>query len=159
MDKYLKSVKEFHDAFGVETPKTPDFPYTSKWVLDYFAEVAKAMDLIATELHGCAKENKRNILLLRLQLIQEELGELAEAFNEESLLGALDALVDLQYVISGTVLTLGLQDVFDAAFDEVHRSNMSKLENGKPLTDEAGRIKKGKDYFKPNLQQFLSDHD
>jgi len=63
---------------------------------------------------------------LRVSLIQEELNELAKAFNDDNLVEVLDALADLQYVLSGTILEVGMQNIFDDAFIEVHRSNMSK---------------------------------
>eukprot|EP00667_Euglena_gracilis_P028418 EG_transcript_36247 len=63
---------------------------------------------------------------LRLALLQEELGELQEAIRRDDLVEVADALADLQYVLSGTVLEFGLGDRFRAVFDEVHRSNMSK---------------------------------
>lgn len=64
--------------------------------------------------------------LLRLALIQEELDELEEAIKNNDLLEALDALCDIQYVVSGSILEFGMKDIFDKAFAEVHRSNMSK---------------------------------
>ena len=63
---------------------------------------------------------------LRVSLIQEELNELQEAIDKGDLVEVADALCDLQYVLSGTVLEFGMKDKFDAMFDEVHRSNMSK---------------------------------
>lgn len=63
---------------------------------------------------------------LRISLIQEELNELTEAFEDGDMVEIADALADLQYVLSGTILECGLQDKFKTLFDEVHRSNMSK---------------------------------
>lgn len=63
---------------------------------------------------------------LRVSLIQEELNELQEAIENNDLVEVADALCDLQYVLSGTVLEFGMKDLFDKMFDEVHRSNMSK---------------------------------
>ena len=157
MNKYLEFVKEFHDAFKVKTPNYPELPENKKSVTGSLFEYSSMMNNLANNLHFSAKVHEKDIYLLRLQLIQEELSELALALSQKEIVGVLDALVDLQYVISGTVLTFGLQDRFDDAFQEVHLSNMSKLENGEPLIDAAGRIKKGKNYFKPNLGQFLND--
>jgi len=93
---------------------------------------------------------------LRVDLLQEELDELKEALDSNNLVETLDALVDLQYVLDGAFLTFGMQNLKRKAFDEVHASNMSKLdENGKPVLREDGKILKGEKYFKPDLQQFL----
>ena len=151
----LNLVKEFHDAFGVATPEKPCLPY-SRAFQGQLSVMASRMDILAKDCHGIAKEYGGQAgLFLRLQLIQEELGELADAMSKNDLVSTLDALVDLQYVLSGTVLSLGFADAFDEAFREVHRSNMSKLEDGKPVKDEAGRVKKGRDFKLPNLEQFL----
>tara|TARA_B100001989_G_C24527489_1_gene459542 strand:- start:131 stop:547 length:417 start_codon:yes stop_codon:yes gene_type:complete len=94
---------------------------------------------------------------LRINLLAEELDELKEALEEGDLLETLDALIDLQYVLDGAFLSFGLQEMKNAAFDEVHRSNMSKLgADGKPIRRESdGKVLKGPDYFKPDLKQFL----
>lgn len=63
---------------------------------------------------------------LRVNLLQEELDELKEAINNKDLVEVLDALCDLQYVLSGAILEFGLKDIFNESFDEVQRSNMSK---------------------------------
>ena len=96
---------------------------------------------------------------LRINLLQEELDELKEALAQDDILETLDALVDLQYVLDGAFLSFGLQDVKADAFNEVHRSNMSKLgEDGQPIRRESdGKILKGPRYFKPNLMQFISE--
>jgi predicted HAD superfamily Cof-like phosphohydrolase len=67
--------------------------------------------------------------LLRIALIQEELNELKEGIDKKNLTEILDALCDLQYVVTGSVLEFGMKDIFDEAFAEVHRSNMSKACN------------------------------
>jgi predicted HAD superfamily Cof-like phosphohydrolase len=94
---------------------------------------------------------------LRINLLQEELNELKEALENNDPLETLDALIDLQYVLDGAFLSFGLQDVKMAAFEEVHRSNMSKLgEDGKPIRrPEDGKVMKGPNYFKPDLAQFI----
>ena len=94
---------------------------------------------------------------LRINLLAEELDELKEALAEGDLVETLDALIDLQYVLDGAFLSFGLQHVKDAAFDEVHRSNMSKLgADGKPIRRESdGKVLKGPDYFKPDIAQFV----
>ena len=67
-----------------------------------------------------------------------------------------DALGDKLYILCGTILKHGMQDVIKAVFDEIHASNMSKLgEDGKPIYREDGKVLKGESYFKPNIKQFL----
>lgn len=96
---------------------------------------------------------------LRINLLQEELNELKEALAANDALETLDALIDLQYVLDGAFLSFGMQDVKMAAFEEVHRSNMSKLgEDGKPIRrPEDGKVMKGPNYFRPDLAQFIKD--
>ena len=94
---------------------------------------------------------------LRINLLQEELDELKEALANDDYVETLDALIDLQYVLDGAFLSFGMQDVKGVAFDEVHRSNMSKLgEDGKPIRREGdGKVMKGPNYFKPDMAQFI----
>ena len=94
---------------------------------------------------------------LRINLLAEELDELKEALDEGDIVEVLDALIDLQYVLDGAFLSFGLHPVKDVAFNEVHRSNMSKLdENGKPIRRESdGKILKGPNYFEPDMKQFI----
>ncbi|MCI5059473.1 MAG: nucleoside triphosphate pyrophosphohydrolase family protein [Alphaproteobacteria bacterium] len=98
---------------------------------------------------------------LRINLLQEELDELKEALENNDMQETLDALIDLQYVLDGAFLSFGLQDVKMTAFDEVHRSNMSKLgEDGKPIRREGdGKVMKGPNYFKPDMAQFIEGKD
>lgn len=95
---------------------------------------------------------------LRINLLAEELDELKEALAAGDLTETLDALIDLQYVLDGAFLSFGLQHVKQDAFDEVHRSNMSKLgEDGKPIRRESdGKVLKGPNYFKPDISKFLN---
>ncbi len=95
---------------------------------------------------------------LRINLLAEELDELREALAAGDLVETLDALIDLQYVLDGAFLSFGMHGLKEAAFDEVHRSNMSKLgADGKPIVrPEDGKILKGPDYFKPDLVQFIN---
>lgn len=95
---------------------------------------------------------------LRINLLAEELEELQDALAAGDIVEVLDALTDLQYVLDGAYLSFGLQDVKDAAFAEVHRSNMSKLgADGKPVRRESdGKVLKGPDYFKPDLARFIA---
>lgn len=96
---------------------------------------------------------------LRINLLAEELDELKEALANNDPVETLDALIDLQYVLDGAFLSFGMQDLKGPAFDEVHRSNMSKLgEDGKPIRREGdGKVMKGPNYFKPDIAQFIKD--
>ena len=95
---------------------------------------------------------------LRINLLAEEVEELQEALEAGDLVEVLDALTDIQYVLDGAYLSFGLHDVKMAAFEEVQRSNMSKLgEDGKPIVrEEDGKILKGPNYFKPDIAQFIN---
>ncbi len=94
---------------------------------------------------------------LRINLLQEELDELKEALANDDPQETLDALIDLQYVLDGAFLSFGLAAVKELAFDEVHRSNMSKLgADGKPIRrPEDGKVMKGPNYFAPELGKFV----
>ena len=97
-----------------------------------------------------AKTNK-----LRIDLIKEELEELTEAMQDENLLEVADALTDILYVTYGAGHAFGID--LDKCFDEVQNSNMSKLgEDGKPIYNEAGKVMKGPNYFKPDLSKYLN---
>ena len=91
---------------------------------------------------------------LRVDLIKEELEELTEAINNKDLLEVADALTDILYVTYGAGHAFGID--LDKCFDEVQKSNMSKLdEKGKPIYNDSGKVMKGPKYFKPNLLKFL----
>ena len=97
-----------------------------------------------------AKTNK-----LRIDLIKEELEELTEAMQHENLLEVADALTDILYVTYGAGHAFGID--LDKCFEEVQSSNMSKLgEDGKPIYNEAGKVMKGPNYFKPDLSKYLN---
>ena len=97
-----------------------------------------------------AKTNK-----LRIDLIKEELEELTEAMQDENLLEVADALTDILYVTYGAGHAFGID--LDKCFEEVQNSNMSKLgDDGKPIYNEAGKVMKGPNYFKPDLSKYLN---
>lgn len=103
-------------------------------------------------------DNDLNIL--RLELLIEELEELDEALLKRDSVEVLDALCDLQYVLDGTFLALGYGHLKDKAMAEVHRSNMTKLdEEGKPIYREDGKILKGPNFSEPDLAQFLTKEE
>ena len=92
---------------------------------------------------------------LRVDLIKEELGELTKAMDEKDLLEVADALTDILYVTYGAGHAFGIN--LDKCFDEVQRSNMSKLgEDGKPIYNESGKVMKGPNYFKPDLSKYIT---
>ena len=92
---------------------------------------------------------------LRIELIKEELEELTEAIKQNDLLEVADALTDILYVTYGAGHAFGID--LDKCFDEVQNSNMSKLgEDGKPIYNEAGKVMKGPNYFKPDLSRFIN---
>ena len=93
---------------------------------------------------------------LRYRLMQEENDEYLEAARKKDLVEIADALGDKLYILCGTILAHGLQDKIVEVFDEIQRSNMSKLsEDGKPVIREDGKILKGPNYFKPNIKSIL----
>lgn len=96
---------------------------------------------------------------LRINLLREELNELEEALENNDPVEALDALVDIQYVLDGAFLALGVHSLKEEAFDEVHRSNMSKLgADGKPILRKSdNKVLKGPNYFKPDLKKILME--
>jgi predicted HAD superfamily Cof-like phosphohydrolase len=93
---------------------------------------------------------------LRQKILQEEVNELNEAWKKGDLVEVADAIADIHYVLMGTVLEFGLQDKYEEIIAEVHRSNMSKLdENGQPIYRKDGKVIKSKLYTKPDLQTIL----
>ena len=92
---------------------------------------------------------------LRIDLIKEELDELTYAINKKDLLEVADALTDILYVTYGAGHAFGID--LDKCFEEVQNSNMSKLnQDGKPIYNDAGKVMKGPNYFKPDLSKFVS---
>ena len=92
---------------------------------------------------------------LRIDLIKEELDELTEAMKNEDLLEVADALTDILYVTYGAGHAFGIN--LDKCFEEVQNSNMSKLgSDGKPIYNDKGKVMKGPNYFKPDLEKFIA---
>jgi predicted HAD superfamily Cof-like phosphohydrolase len=95
-----------------------------------------------------------NLAALRLDLINEEVQELRDGLGKKSMLEIADALTDILYVVYGAGHAFGID--LDECFNEVHRSNMTKLgEDGRPLYRDDGKVMKGPNYEDPNLEQFL----
>ncbi len=126
MQKQINAVKEFHIAFGLGV-----------------SEIKK----------GNLGEQKN---LLRYNLMKEENEEYLEAVQNNDEVEIADALGDMLYILCGTILEHGLQHKIEEVFDEIQRSNMSKLgEDGKPIYREDGKVLKGPNYFKPNFEEIL----
>ena len=127
MQKQLKAVRLFHETYGLGV-----------------SEEMKA-DL------GTLKNE------LRYNLMKEENEEYLEAVMNNDKVEIADALGDMLYILCGTIISHGLQHKIEEVFDEIQRSNMSKLgEDGKPIYREDGKVMKGPNYFKPDFTAILS---
>ncbi|MDA9664135.1 nucleoside triphosphate pyrophosphohydrolase family protein [bacterium] len=119
-----------------------------------FNKVGTFMKTFGQEVKNKPSFSTDKINKLRLDLIKEELDELKEAMDNKDLLEVADALTDILYVTYGAGHAFGIN--LDQCFEEVQNSNMSKLdENGKPIYNNAGKVMKGPNYFKPNLSKFV----
>ena len=114
---------------------------------------------------GLGIENKptaslpETLSMLRFNLMKEENEEYLEAAKTGNLIEVGDALGDMLYILCGTIISHGFQDKIEAVFDEIQRSNMSKLgEDGKPIYRKDGKVLKGPNYFKPNLKKILEEN-
>ena len=127
MRKQINHVKNFHEAFGIENKETPT------------ANVSES------------------IFNLRFKLMQEENQEYLEACQNGDLNEIADALGDMMYILCGTILAHGFQSKIELIFEEIQKSNMSKLDkNGNPIYRKDGKILKSENYFKPNISKILS---
>ena len=119
-----------------------------------FSKVGTFMKTFGQEIKTKPSLSTEKINKLRLDLIKEELEELTDAMNKKDLLEVADALTDILYVTYGAGHSFGVN--LDSCFDEVQRSNMSKLgEDGKPIYNEHGKVMKGPNYFVPNLKKII----
>ncbi|MEX0313482.1 MAG: hypothetical protein AB3N18_04845 [Allomuricauda sp.] len=126
MKSKIKAVELFHNSFGLGVSKEP-----------------KA---------NLGEEKNR----LRFNLMDEENKEYLEAAENDDLVEVADALGDMLYILCGTILEHGMQYKIEEVFEEIQRSNMSKLgEDGKPIYREDGKVLKGPNYFKPDIQAIL----
>lgn len=126
MQKQINAVIDFHTTFKIEYKKQP---------------VANL---------GHSKHR------LRYDLMKEENEEYLEATKNGDLVEIADALGDMLYVLCGTIIEHGLQDKIEAVFNEIQRSNMSKLDqNNQPIYREDGKVMKGINYFKPDFSKIL----
>ena len=120
-----------------------------------FLSVKKFMETFGQEVKTKAEFPSDKIVKLRYDLIKEELDEFEEAIKSKNLKEIADSLTDILYVTYGAGHAFGID--LDKCFDEVQRSNMSKLgEDGKPIYNESGKVMKGSNYFKPDLSKFVN---
>ena len=120
-----------------------------------FESVKKFMQTFGQEVRTKASFPNDKITKLRIDLIREELSELEEAIEKKDIKEVADALTDILYVTYGAGHAFGIN--LDRCFEEVQNSNMSKLgSDGKPIYNEQGKVMKGPDYFKPNLNKFVA---
>jgi predicted HAD superfamily Cof-like phosphohydrolase len=115
------------------------------------------------EAYGLGIENKpqanlsEKIVELRYNLMKEENEEYLQAAQDNDLIEIGDALGDMLYILCGTIIAHGFQDKMEAIFEEIQRSNMSKLDtDGKPIYREDGKVMKGPNYFKPDLEKIIT---
>ncbi len=126
MKNKIAAVQQFHKAFGLGVKQEPT------------ANLGKDKNL------------------LRFNLMKEENEEYLEAANNNDLIEVADALGDMLYILCGTIIEHGMQHKIEEVFNEIQRSNMSKLgANGKPIYREDGKVLKGPNYFKPDIKAIL----
>ena len=120
-----------------------------------FFKVKEFMQKFKQEVKSKPSFPDNNIIKLRINLIKEELLELEEALNEKNMEETADALTDILYVTYGAGHAFGID--LDKCFDEVQKSNMSKLDKfGNPIYNDQGKVMKGPLYFKPNFKKILN---
>ena len=120
-----------------------------------FDKVKTFMTTYGQDVKEKAEFPDKKIVQLRIDLIEEELNELKEAIKNNDIVEVADALTDILYVTYGAGHSFGVN--LDECFDEVQRSNMSKLgEDGKPIYNENGKVMKGPNYFAPNLKKIVN---
>ena len=119
-----------------------------------FQKVKTFMQTFGQEVKLKPSFSTEKINELRYNLIKEELDEFKQALENKDLLEVADALTDILYVTYGAGHAFGID--LDSCFEEVQNSNMSKLGNdGKPIRNEAGKVMKGPNYYKPDLSKFV----
>lgn len=163
-DLGITLVRQFQTVFGAfigKEPKVPEFSsgFAGAKIAHYRRNAAHLAEQLKEWAQTAHEEGDEagSLVLIRLQLIQEELAELGDAMLARDIVESFDALLDLSYVVDGTYITLGLDGYKEAGLLEVHRSNMSKLgEDGKPIISSAGRVVKGPNYSRPDLPKVLA---
>tara|TARA_X000000950_G_scaffold35695_2_gene38184 strand:+ start:23619 stop:24011 length:393 start_codon:yes stop_codon:yes gene_type:complete len=126
ISKELDAVAEFHDSFGIESKNSPTIQIPEETVM------------------------------LRYNLMKEENEEYLEAAQNKDIIEVADALGDMLYILCGTILSHGMQHKITEVFNEIQRSNMSKLgADGNPIYRADGKVLKGPNYFKPDIKSIL----
>lgn len=119
-----------------------------------FELVGEFMETFGQNVYDNPTFPSKKVQKMRVKLIREELKELVEAINENDIVEVADALTDILYVTYGAGHAFGID--LDACFQEVQRSNMTKLgADGKPVYREDGKVVKGPNYSEPDLQKVL----
>ena len=119
-----------------------------------FQNVKKFMQTFGQEVKEKNEFPDEKVIQLRYELIKEELEELNQAIKDKNIREIADALTDILYVTYGAGHAFGIN--LDQCFDEVQKSNMSKLgADGRPIYNENGKVMKGPNYFKPDLTKFV----
>ena len=119
-----------------------------------FDKVKEFMFTFGQEVKENPEFPNEKIIELRKKLIDEEFNELKEAINDKNIIEVADALTDILVVTYGAAASWGLE--IDKCFNEVHRSNMSKLSgDGKPIYNEYGKVMKGPNYSPPDLKKIV----
>ena len=129
-----------------------DSPWNMNPIVKALLEFNDAFEIPKLESPGLSSNE---MIELRIKLLREEVEEYAEAALSGDLVEVLDALADIGYILAGTIINHGMQNIFDDAFDEVHRSNMAKLVDGKVLRRDDGKVMKPEGWQPPQLAQFL----
>ncbi len=137
----LENVREFHEAFDCKIAESPSIPHSPNVAL--LLAIVQKMQMFRNMLRVHSKDD---LVCLRSSLAIEEATEELTALANRDVKGLLDAYADKDYIDKGSILSFGLQDVFYEACDRVHQSNLSKLVDGKPIKDEAGKVKKPPTY-------------
>ena len=129
MKRKIECVEEFHEIYKLGNSKNP---------------IGKL-------------ENEKE--KLRFELMKEENEEYLEAAEKGNVIEIADALGDMLYIVCGTIIEHGMQNVIEEVFEEIHKSNLSKLdENGKPIYREDGKVIKGPNYFPPNIEKIMKKY-
>ena len=119
-----------------------------------FEKVKEFMITFGQEVKNKAEFPNNKIINLRKKLIEEEFQELKDAIKDNDIVEVADALTDILVVTYGAGVAFGID--LDKCFQEVHRSNMSKLsQEGKPIYNEFGKVMKGPNYSPPDLKKFI----
>lgn len=151
----IEKVREFHVAFGIDNPEKPCLPGLDRHVNAELVDSARKLQYISKWLANVCLNRNGSVVAMRAHLMVEELGELLRAMAEGDLVQVLHESRDLQVVLDGTMLALGLADKCERASDMIHEANMSKLEDGKPVKTAAGRIIKGRNFKKADLSSLF----